>query len=268
MKFISKMALLLCTLSISTFVASNDQQATVQVTLSEEVNWGYLNPLRGDKSPGAANLWGDRTRDTATGMLVRFKQGFASPPHIHNISYRGIVILGQMHNADPNAEIQWMPTGSFWTQPAGDNHITAANGEHNLIYLEIDHGPYLVKPTQQQFDNGEAPLNWHIDDMNWQVLDKDISPEVFTSRLWGTSSVGESNGTLIKLPPHFSGIVTNQTDDIKAVVISGMLTLPSKQSLTPSSFVNLDKKALLAFHNEQPSLLYIRTSGKFSLKSK
>lgn len=94
-----------------------------------ELNWGYLNPLRGKNSPGAANLWGDRTKDTATGMLVRFNKGFVSPPHIHNISYRGIVIEGLMHNDDPSAEKMWMLAGSFWTQPAGENHITAANGE-------------------------------------------------------------------------------------------------------------------------------------------
>ncbi|WP_411184826.1 hypothetical protein [Photobacterium rosenbergii] len=29
------------------------------------MEWGYLNPLRGALSPGAADLWGDRTEDTA-----------------------------------------------------------------------------------------------------------------------------------------------------------------------------------------------------------
>lgn len=93
--------------------------ADTKVVPANEVEWGYLNPLRGDKSPGAADLWGDRTQDTATGMLVRFNKGFESPPHIHNITYRGIVIEGQMHNDDPSAAKMWMPTGSFWTQPAG-----------------------------------------------------------------------------------------------------------------------------------------------------
>ena len=50
-----------------------------------------------------------------------------------------------------------MPTGSFWTQPAGEDHTTAANADTNLIYLEIDSGPYLVKPSSYKFDNGERP---------------------------------------------------------------------------------------------------------------
>lgn len=59
----------------------------VKVVPADDVEWGYLNPLRGVLSPGAADLWGDRTTDSATGMLVRFKQGFESPPHIHNITF-------------------------------------------------------------------------------------------------------------------------------------------------------------------------------------
>lgn len=57
-----------------------------KVTPANKVKWGYLNPLRGEQSPGAADMWGDRTADTPTGMLVRFKKGFESPPHIHNIT--------------------------------------------------------------------------------------------------------------------------------------------------------------------------------------
>ena len=52
------------------------EQSTSQVVAASNIDWGYLNPLRGDKSPGAADLWGNRTTDTATGMLVRFKKGF------------------------------------------------------------------------------------------------------------------------------------------------------------------------------------------------
>ena len=68
----------------SAFITS--AYAETKIVTAENVEWGYLNPARGDKSPGAADLWGDRTKDTATGMLVRFNKGFESPPHIHNIT--------------------------------------------------------------------------------------------------------------------------------------------------------------------------------------
>ena len=150
------MRLLFKSLSIVVLLLSQHswaQPAQSEIIAAEDVRWGYLNPLRGDKSPGAADLWGNRAIDSATGMLVRFKKGFASPPHIHNITYRGVVIHGLLHNDDPKAERLWMPTGSFWTQPAGEEHITAADAETNMIYLEIDSGPYLVKPSKEHFDN-------------------------------------------------------------------------------------------------------------------
>lgn len=151
--------------SLCTMVNASEPQS--EVITADNIQWGFLNPARGDESPGAANLWGDRSKDNATGMLVRFRKGFTSPPHIHNISYRGVVIKGRLHNDDPEAEKFWLPATSYWTQPAGKNHITAADGDSNLIYLEIDSGAYLVRPTKQQFVSGEYPINVHADNLVW-----------------------------------------------------------------------------------------------------
>ena len=196
--------------------------ADTKVVPANEVEWGYLNPLRGDKSPGAADLWGDRTQDTATGMLVRFNKGFESPPHIHNITYRGIVIEGQMHNDDPSAAKMWMPTGSFWTQPAGEDHTTAANDSTNLIYLEIDEGPYLVKPSNAHFDNGERPVNLHINNMVW-LHDSDLATlsadGVKATYLWGDTQ--DVFGSMLFLPAGFDGTITAYGQSFKAVVIKG-----------------------------------------------
>lgn len=56
----------------------------------------------------------------ASGSLVTFVDGFQSPPHIHNITYRAVVIRGRIHNDDPEAARLWMEPGSYWTQPAGE----------------------------------------------------------------------------------------------------------------------------------------------------
>ena len=178
------------------------------VIATDNIEWGLLNPLRGDASPRAADLWGDRTTDMATGMLVKFKKGFSSPPHIHNITYRGVVIEGLMHNDDPAAEKMWLATGSFWTQPAGESHITAANGQNNLIYLEIDSGPYLVLSAKQAFDSGERPIN--VDERNLFWLDaKDVTwlekDRLQLAYLWGKTDA--ANGSFIKLPAGFEGSI-------------------------------------------------------------
>jgi hypothetical protein len=150
----------------STFPKSVAESAT-QVVLKSEVAWTYLNPARGDKAPMAGTLWGDRSGTGPTGFLLKPKDGFESPPHIHNVSYRGVVISGVIHNDDPNAADMWMPAGSFWTQPKGEVHITAAKGTETLAYIEIEEGPYLVLPAEKAFDSGERPVNVDKSNIVW-----------------------------------------------------------------------------------------------------
>ncbi|MEM5496246.1 DUF4437 domain-containing protein [Paraglaciecola mesophila] len=256
--------------ALLTTVAFADEPAS-KVVAASDIKWGYLNPLRGDKSPGAADLWGNRTTDTATGMLVRFNKGFESPPHIHNITYRGIVIEGQMHNDDPSAEKMWMPAGSFWTQPAGENHTTAANADTNLIYLEIDSGPYLVKPSNEKFDNGERPLNLHKDNMVW-LADSDLNQinvdGVQSTYLWGNTA--DMNGSMIKLPAGFNGDITTNANEFRAVVIAGAVEYSSNeqskaQALSAGSYVESKGSFTHSIANkaDTPAVIYIRTNSKY-----
>ena len=135
------------------------QEATEIVKFSD-VTYQPLNPARGDAAPQAGVLWGDIAKDVPTGAIIKFGENFSSPPHIHNITYRGIVIEGAVHNDDPDAANMWMGPGSFWSQPAGEPHITSAAAEGGAtIFLEILEGPYLVRPTEEAFDNHELPVN-------------------------------------------------------------------------------------------------------------
>ena len=143
------------------------ETATAEVLLASEVQWEQLNPARGDMSPEAGTLWGDRRGAVPTGFLAKFVDGFSSPPHIHNATYRAVVISGLIHNDDPKAAHMWMPAGSFWTQPKGELHITAAKGKTNLALVEIDKGPYLVLPPDKAFDSGERPINVDSSNIVW-----------------------------------------------------------------------------------------------------
>lgn len=145
-------------------------KSAYEVVLRSDVKFQPLNPARGEKGPQAGVLWGDITKNVPTGAIIKFTEGFSSPPHIHNITYRAVVISGAVHNDDPNAKAMWMGPGSFWTQPAGESHITAAaKGTKATVFLEILEGPYLVKPSEEAFDNGERPIN--IDRTNIVWLD-------------------------------------------------------------------------------------------------
>jgi hypothetical protein len=188
--------------------ASGSQNDTsVDVVTVSEVKWEQLNPTRGDKSPQAGTLWGDRKGAVPTGFLVKFVDGFSSPPHIHNATYRAVVISGLIHNDDPDAAEMWMPAGSFWTQPKGEVHITAAKGATNVALVEIDVGPYLVLPAEEAFDSGERPINVDASNIVWVdppgVHASDNGPKL--AYLWGNLEDGQSNGSFVKLPAGFMG---------------------------------------------------------------
>ncbi|MEM6553253.1 MAG: DUF4437 domain-containing protein [Planctomycetota bacterium] len=185
------------------------------------VQWGALNPARGDASPRAADLWGDRSADTATGFLVKFVDGFSSPPHIHNVTYRGVVISGEVHNDDPTAANFWMPAGSFWVQPAGEDHITSARGEVNVAYIEIGAGPYLVKPSEEAFAGPEPAINVHAANVVW--VDDPSGAQV--AYLWGDPQDAEPGGRFVRLPAGFRGVLKGEGATLRAVVVSGAVEL-------------------------------------------
>tara|TARA_R100000935_G_scaffold15425_2_gene30853 strand:+ start:71790 stop:72638 length:849 start_codon:yes stop_codon:yes gene_type:complete len=248
-----------------------------EVVTTTDIEWEWLNPLRGDKSPAAGKLWGDRTGADASGFLVKFKKGFSSPPHIHNVTYRGVVIKGLLHNDDEEAEEMWLPAGSFWQQPAGEAHITAAAGKENMAYIEIQEGPYLVKPTTEAFDNGERPVNvdptnlvWlNASDITWVSDDSTIQ----TAFLWGSHKEGELNGSLIKLPKGFKGEIKNMSRNFRAVIIQGSIKhrvseKGEESTLEAGTYFGAAENSMHTITSAaSESIIYIRANGRFEVVS-
>lgn len=249
-----------------------------------KVEWGPLNPARGDKGPKAGNLWRDRAASGPSGFLVRFADGFASPPHIHNVTYRGVVISGQVHNDDPKAETMWMPPGSFWTQPAGEVHITSAQGGNVMAYIEIEDGPYLVLPEDESFDRGERPVNLHASNIVWQDasnttwIDPTAAPDAANGPkiafLWGNPQGGQRNGSLVKLPAGFEGEIRSQGSSLRAVVIQGHPNhhgpdATDDTTMEPGSYFSSGDAATLriACDADEPCIIYIRSEGSFEVVS-
>ncbi len=248
-----------------------EKHSSIFVLPVEEVEWQKLNPARGDKSPQAATLWGDRRRPVATGFLAKFVDGFSSPPHIHNATYRAVVISGQIHNDDPKAEKMWMPEGSFWTQPKGEVHITAAKGPDNIALVEIDSGPYLVLSKEEKFDSGERPINIDPSNIIWQYpmgfSRSDKSPKI--AYLWGSIYTNESNGTFLKLPAGFKGSIISKSDEFRAVVINGEINHEaySSSQLKKGSYFSSIKDTEHVLSTQTETILYIRTKGEYQVKS-
>lgn len=260
---------------------TDEQAQSVIVMTADQVSYQLLNPARGDASPQAGVLWGDITKDVPSGMLLKFAEGFSSPPHIHNITYRAIVIDGEIHNDDPDAANMWTGPGTFWTQPAREIHITSARpGVGGTGFLEILEGPYLVQPDNKAFDNGERPLNlvssnmiWmSADEMNWiKAGNSTRGPEA--TLLWGDLSDGELSGSMIKLPQGYRADLSTNGGDLKAVIIQGDI-LHSVESVTEQSeisaggyFASAEGVAhSLMCGAESECKVYVRTEGRFLVR--
>ena len=205
--------------------------------------------------------------------MLQFPEGFSSPPHIHNITYRGVVIQGELHNDDPEAEIMWLPAGSFWTQPAGEAHVTAANGKSNIAYIEINSGPYLVQPTERAFDNGERPMNVDPSNIVWQdsfSQDDNNMYDVRVAYLWGDPAEGNLRGTMLKLPGGFKRKIRTSAAEFKAIVIEGDIDYKNQQSikkLKPGSYFGSTEDVVheIAVNPGQASILYIRSDDTYGL---
>ena len=247
--------------------------SATEVLPVSEVKWEQLNPARGDKSPQAGTLWGDRKGTVPTGFLAKFVDGFSSPPHIHNATYRAVVISGLIHNDDPDAANMWMPAGSFWTQPKGEVHITSAKGTDNVALVEIDMGPYLVMPPKDAFDSGERPVNVDASNIMWVTPPgmpvSANGPKL--AYLWGNMKDGQSNGTFLKLPAGFKGSIQSQGATFRAVLIKGGLNyLDTKRKfLEPGSYFGSkgDTEHQISSKADEESIIYIRTDGKYEIKS-
>lgn len=250
------------------------ENPTNHVILSSEIIWEKLNPARGDQSPQAGTIWGDRKGTEATGFLAKFVDGFSSPPHIHNVTYRAVVISGLVHNDDPDAANMWMKPGSFWTQPAGEAHITSAKGEENIALVEIDNGPYLVKPINEAYDNGERPINIDVSNIVW--LNSEKSNWIDSKSNAELSFLLDNNGQrslFVRLPKGYNGEIETNGTVLHSVVIKGELSyvmpLNNEQKMLDSgSYFGSSDRSIHAIANnsEKEIILYVRTNGEIKIK--
>ena len=134
-----------------------------------------------------------------------------------------------------------MSSGSFWTQPVGEIYITAAKGEYNLAYIEIDNGPYLVHSTDDAFDNAERPVN--IDKSNIVWIRRSIassSDEIALAYLWGTPDNSQSYGVLVKIPAGLAMDIHSNSMIFHAVVVEGQISYQpdkvAKHNMIPGSY--------------------------------
>ena len=265
---------LLGTACASSRAAPRAAEPSATIVPASELEWEQLNPARGDRSPKASSLWGDRKGPGPSGFMVRFADGFSSPPHIHNVSYRGMVIEGLIHNDDQNAEAMWMPTGSFWTQPKGGAHITAARGADTLAYIEIEEGPYLVRPVEEAFQSEARPVNVDASNIVWvnasevtgsALIDAPTAADgAKIAFLWGDPQDEAPSGILVKLRAGSACVMRSRGSTFRAVVIEGS---PAHRAvgrseptvLGPGSYIGANgASAQVSCESARDCILYVR----------
>lgn len=243
-------------------------QAEVRVLTPGEVEYIPLNPARGDAAPQAGTLWGNIREDVPSGVILKFADGFSSPPHIHNITYRAVVISGDLHNDDPDAAMMWMGPGSYWSQPAGEAHITAAKpGAPGVSFLEILEGPYLVEPEPDAFDNGEKPLNLDASNIAWSSFGEKGQ----IAYLWGDPDGEKLAGMMLKIPQGATGTLSTNGGDLKAVVIAGKIEHVVDEITQPAALraggyfaSNAQVGHAVTCSNESDCTIYVRTAGEIA----
>lgn len=251
-------------------------QSNYEVVQRSELEFISLNPARGDAAPQAGVLWGDIRKNVPSGVLLRFASGFSSPPHIHNITYRAVVISGALHNDDPTAKTMWMGPGSFWTQPAGEDHITSASKGGATAFLEILEGPYLVQPSNMAFDNGERPVNVEArnivwlspSDAAWVSKGDTEGPKI--AFLWGELKDGQKNGTFLKLPAGYEGKLRSNSSQLRAVVIRGEVNYTAtsgSKNLKPGSYFGSKGTIDHQLACKDECIIYVRTAGRYKVVS-
>ena len=146
-----------------------------------------------------------------------------------------------------------------------------------MAYIEIESGPYLVKPTEEAFDNGERPVN--VDQSNIVWLEA-TTMELITSNekaansakvafLWGQPQ--ELYGTLVRLPAGFKGAIHSDGPSFRAVVVKGHAQYhvnegDSKALEVGSSFSSQGTSTYnISNQNEEESMIYIRAKGTYKI---
>lgn len=249
------------------------EEPNYTVVLLSEVDWEQLNPARGDNSPMAATLWGDRTGPGPSGFLIKFEDGFKSPPHIHTADYHGVVISGAVHNAEPDAEEVYLPPASFWTQPRGGVHITAAKGI-TLAYIEFE-GELDVLPAENAVDNETEAVVIHTSDITWaDQPGLQASPDgVKLVELWSDPENDRLSGTLMKLPAGSTDIPINRDGStFHAVVIQGQSINQVSdnthyKTLEPGSYFGSegDSRHEISCEEGEDCIIYLRREFKFNV---
>jgi beta-alanine degradation protein BauB len=89
----------------------------------------------------AGPAYGDFTKG-AHATFIRMPAHFVSPIHSHTEDYFGIVVSGIGVNKQLGKEDISLPSGSYWFQRGGENHVTKCVSDTDCLFLIYQPGKF------------------------------------------------------------------------------------------------------------------------------
>ena len=149
-------------------------------------------------------------------------------------------------------------------------------------YVEIQSGPYLVKPPAEAFDNGERPVNVEASNIVWldatdtswieSKSSVDPSKNAKMTFLWGSHAGDQVNGSLVKLPSGFSGELASRGPTLRVVVIKGKVAVHSStdnasKPLTTGSYFGWAGRHShhISCDENSEAVIYVRAQGTYNI---
>ncbi len=101
-----------------------------------------FSPVFPDQPDGAAWSFMFGSEKTPSAFFIRVPPGFTSPKHRHTSAYFGVVLEGLVKNG-PDVELApELPAGSYWSQKAGEEHVTACLAKTPCLSFIVYEGPF------------------------------------------------------------------------------------------------------------------------------
>ncbi len=86
-----------------------------------------------------ATLFGDRTKSELFGLLVKWPPNTTAKAHSHPEDRHVMVVSGTFYYAHGSkfdrSKLERLPTGTYFTEPAGDAHFGATTDEGAVLYF-------------------------------------------------------------------------------------------------------------------------------------
>ncbi len=170
---------------------------------------------------------GDREAG-AHGTFVRIPPGQATPLHTHGAAYNAVVLQGNFENPIPGeaASDVVLTTGSFYSVPAGAEHVTQCAPDSPVDCLSFFYQavPFDFAPVETPAEDPMAPGAVFITASS--VTFDDIIPGVVAFGTVAGDREAGAHGTFVRIPPGEATPLHTHGASYDAVILDGNVENP------------------------------------------